>query len=168
MARIDENRSRPVPHGHAVHVPHVREAVARTLDPAAIRWISWSHFEVDECGALDDWLAIVPHAQAACSQVGALVNLEDFAACTPCGLARDVLIDTGTFIPCAVWPEDDLVASRLRGDFSGVSGTREILTATSASRLQRLPAMRVRLIVSGKRGDTGQVIGEYGSSMAMR
>ena len=94
--------------------------------------------------------------------------------------------EPGTFTPCAIWPEDDLVVSRLRGDFSGydeltlvlkpdegpelsrnvdiplISGTREILTATSASRLRRLPSMRLRLIVSGKRGDTEQVIGEYG------
>jgi hypothetical protein len=107
-------------------------------------------------------------------------------------LARDgVRIRTytpepGTFIPCAIWPEDDLVVSRLRGDFSGydeltlvlkadagpelsrnidiplISGTHEILTATSASHLRRLPSMRLRLIVSGKRGETEQVIGEYG------
>ena len=37
--------------------PEVREAVARIIDPATLRWISWSHFEVDECGALNDWLA---------------------------------------------------------------------------------------------------------------
>ena len=68
--------------------PQVRDAVARVLDPASIRWISWSHFEVDECGALNDWLAIAPRAQAACSQVGVLVNLEDFAARPPRGLTR--------------------------------------------------------------------------------
>jgi hypothetical protein len=99
---------------------------------------------------------------------------------------RSYAPEPGTFIPCAIWPEDDLVVSRLRGDFSGydeltlvlkgdegpelsrnvdiplISGTHEILTATSASRLRRLPSMRLRLIVSGKRGDTQQVIGEYG------
>ena len=83
--------------------PDVRDAVARVLDPATIRWISWSHFEVDECGALNDWLAIAPRAQAACSQVGVLVNLEDFAARRPRGLTRDEVIDTGRhrfrFIP---------------------------------------------------------------------
>jgi flavorubredoxin len=83
--------------------PDVRDAVARVLDPASIRWISWSHFEVDECGALNDWLAIAPQAQAACSQVGVLVNLQDFAARSPRGLSRDEVIDTGRhrfrFIP---------------------------------------------------------------------
>jgi len=94
--------------------------------------------------------------------------------------------EPGSFIPCAIWPEDDLIVSRLRGDFSGydeltlvlkgdeglelsrnvdiplVSGTHEILTATSASHLRRLPSMRLRLIVSGKRGAIEDVIGEYG------
>ena len=83
--------------------PEVRDAVASVLDPASIRWISWSHFEVDECGALNDWLAIAPRAQAACSQVGVLVNLQDFAARAPRGLSRDEVIDTGRhrfrFIP---------------------------------------------------------------------
>ena len=32
--------------------PEVHEAVAKLIDPAALRWISWSHFEVDECGDL--------------------------------------------------------------------------------------------------------------------
>ena len=36
----------------------------RLIDPAALRWISWSHFEVDECGALNEWLAIAPRAQS--------------------------------------------------------------------------------------------------------
>ncbi len=75
--------------------PEVREAVARLIDPAALRWISWSHFEVDECGALNDWLAIAPAAQAICSQVGAAVNIEDFAIRPPRGLSKDEVIETG-------------------------------------------------------------------------
>ena len=66
--------------------PVVSEAVGRLIDPASLRWISWSHFEVDECGALNQWLGAAPNAQAVCGQVGALVNLQDFAgtsrACT--------------------------------------------------------------------------------------
>jgi flavorubredoxin len=34
--------------------PEVRDAVATLLDPASLRWISWSRFEVDECGALNE------------------------------------------------------------------------------------------------------------------
>jgi hypothetical protein len=92
----------------------------------------------------------------------------------------------GRFIPCAIWPEDDLIVTRLKGDFSGydeltlvlkadegrvlsrdadvplVSGPREILTVISAEHLRHLPSMRLRMILSGKRGDTEQVIAEYG------
>ena len=52
--------------------PEVRERSPQLIDPAALRWISWSHFEVDECGALNEWLAVAPHAQAVCGQVGAI------------------------------------------------------------------------------------------------
>ena len=33
--------------------PEVREAIAKLIEPASLRWISWSHFEPDECGALN-------------------------------------------------------------------------------------------------------------------
>ena len=38
--------------------PLLRDAVARLMDPALIRWISFSHYEADECGALNEWLCI--------------------------------------------------------------------------------------------------------------
>src|SRR5206468_5264865 len=57
----------------------VRNAVATVLDPARVRWIGFSHFESDECGALNDWLSTASHAQAVCSFVGVTVNLNDFA-----------------------------------------------------------------------------------------
>ena len=60
--------------------PEVREGVAKVLDPAHLRWISWSHFESDECGSLNEWLTIAPHAQPACGMVGALVNVNDFSS----------------------------------------------------------------------------------------
>lgn len=75
--------------------PDVREAVARLIDPAALRWISWSHFEVDECGALNEWLGVAPRAQAVCGQLGAMINVEDFAIRPPRALGRDEAIETG-------------------------------------------------------------------------
>ncbi|THH41205.1 oxygen-binding di-iron domain-containing protein [Neolewinella litorea] len=59
--------------------PLVYEAVRKLIDPATLRWIGFSHFEVDECGALNDWLKVAPHATPVCSEVGALVNLGDFS-----------------------------------------------------------------------------------------
>ena len=59
------------------------------------RFISFSHFEADESGALNEWLAMAPRAEAACSQVGALVSVNDFALRPARGLGQDEVIDTG-------------------------------------------------------------------------
>jgi len=59
--------------------PSTLEGVAAVMDPARLRWIGFSHFESDECGALNDWLARAPHAKAVCSFIGATVSVDDFA-----------------------------------------------------------------------------------------
>jgi flavorubredoxin len=58
----------------------VREAVEKIINPADLRHIGFSHFEADECGALNEWLAIAPNATPVCSLVGAMVSVNDFAA----------------------------------------------------------------------------------------
>jgi flavorubredoxin len=75
--------------------PAVQEAVGRLIDPASLRWIGWSHFEVDECGALNEWLAVAPKAQPLCGQVGAMVNVHDFANRPPVALAPGDVHSTG-------------------------------------------------------------------------
>src|SRR5262245_14378784 len=75
--------------------PAIRDAVAKVLDPARLRWIGYSHFESDECGALNDWLAIAPRAQAASSFVGVTVNLMDFAIRPARPLADDEVLPLG-------------------------------------------------------------------------
>jgi flavorubredoxin len=59
--------------------PAVRDAVSRVIDPKTLRWVAFSHFEADECGSLNEWLALAPRAEAACSLVGAVVSVDDFA-----------------------------------------------------------------------------------------
>lgn len=60
--------------------PLVREAVAHVLgDIAKLRYVGFSHFESDECGALNDWLAAAPRAEPVCSTVAAMVSVNDFA-----------------------------------------------------------------------------------------
>lgn len=76
--------------------PAVREAVATLIDPSALRWISFSHFEADECGSLNEWLALAPRAQAACSMVGAIVSVDDFAIRPARPLADGETFATGT------------------------------------------------------------------------
>ena len=77
--------------------PQVREAVATRLDPSQIRWIAFSHFESDECGALNEWLALAPQAEAVCSQVGAIVSVNDFASRPARGLADGEILTTGQY-----------------------------------------------------------------------
>lgn len=77
--------------------PAVREAVARIIDPVNLRWIGFSHFEVDECGALNEWLAVAPRAETVCSVVGALVNLTDYAVRPPRGMTKDEVLSTGKY-----------------------------------------------------------------------
>ena len=75
--------------------PEVRDAVAEILDPATIRWIAFSHFEADECGALNEWLAVAPDARPLCSFVGARICIGDFADRAPHVPAADERIETG-------------------------------------------------------------------------
>src|SRR3954453_6281564 len=65
--------------GYRASFPVLRDAVATLLDPARLRWIAFSHFESDECGALNQWLEVAPQAEPVCSLVGALVSVNDFA-----------------------------------------------------------------------------------------
>jgi len=72
-----------------------RGAVASVVDPSTLRWIGFSHFESDECGALNEWLAVAPQAQAVCSFVGATVMVNDFADRPPRSLADGEVLVTG-------------------------------------------------------------------------
>jgi flavorubredoxin len=65
------------------------------IDPAKLRWIGFSHFESDECGALNEWFRIAPSAQAVCSFVGAMVSVNDFADRAPRALADNEVLRTG-------------------------------------------------------------------------
>jgi flavorubredoxin len=83
--------------GYKAMFPELSEAVGRLLDPANIRWISFSHFESDECGALNHWLEIAPRAETACSVAGALVSVNDFAIRPARGLAQGETLTTGKY-----------------------------------------------------------------------
>jgi flavorubredoxin len=56
-----------------------RTAIAKVMAPERLRWIGFSHFEADECGALNQFLAIAPNAQPLCGRIGAMVSVADIA-----------------------------------------------------------------------------------------
>src|SRR5690606_10974285 len=59
--------------------PLNREALSRIIPPERLRWITFGHFEADECGAMNEWLAVSPQATPAHGQTGCQVSLDDFA-----------------------------------------------------------------------------------------
>jgi len=75
--------------------PLVRESVARVVQPSRIRWIGFSHFEADECGSLNEWLALAPHAEPICGIIGATVNINDFTQRRCRVLADNEVLATG-------------------------------------------------------------------------
>lgn len=78
--------------------PQVRAAVASLLDPATLRWISFSHYEADECGTLADWQRLAPRATALCSLVAKVVSVDDAAALRPAqALSDGEVVTTGKY-----------------------------------------------------------------------
>jgi flavorubredoxin len=75
--------------------PLLLEAVTRILPPSQIRWIGFSHFEVDECGALNDWLLAAPNVKGVCSEAGAILNMPDFAIRPVHAMEDNNLLKTG-------------------------------------------------------------------------
>ena len=75
--------------------PLNRDALSRIIAPKKLRWIAFGHYEADECGAMNDWLAIAPHAEVAHGQTGCLVSLNDMADRTPRVLQDGEVIDIG-------------------------------------------------------------------------
>jgi flavorubredoxin len=59
--------------------PLVREAIAAVLPVDRLRWVGLSHVEADECGGLNELLAVAPKAQPVCSRVAAMVSVDDLA-----------------------------------------------------------------------------------------
>lgn len=77
--------------------PQVREAVGKIIDPATLRHISFSHFEADECGSLNEWFAVAPNAEAVCSFVGAVVSVNDFTSRPARGMSDGETFSTGKY-----------------------------------------------------------------------
>ncbi len=59
--------------------PLVAEAIRAVLPVERLRYIGLSHFEADECGSLNDFLAVAPEAVPLSGRVAALVSVNDVA-----------------------------------------------------------------------------------------
>jgi len=65
--------------GHRAMFPAVREAIERVMPVERLRWITFGHVESDECGAMNEFLAVAPRAQVAHGEGGCRVSLDQMA-----------------------------------------------------------------------------------------
>ena len=75
--------------------PLVREAVATILPVEELRYITLSHTEADEAGALNEWLAAAPQSVPLCGKVAAMVSIGDLADRPPRAVADGELVNLG-------------------------------------------------------------------------
>lgn len=81
--------------GQRALFPAVSKAAARVMDLRRLRWITFSHVEADECGALGEWLAAAPAATVAHGAIGCAIWLNDQSPRPPRVLANDEVLDLG-------------------------------------------------------------------------
>ncbi|HEV8678487.1 MAG TPA: MBL fold metallo-hydrolase [Stellaceae bacterium] len=75
--------------------PAVRDAIATVLPVERLRYLAFSHFEADECGALNQFLAAAPAAEPLCGQIAAMVSINDYADRAPRGLSDGEVVGLG-------------------------------------------------------------------------
>ncbi len=72
-----------------------RIAIESVLPVSSLRYLGYSHFEADECGAMNLFLANAPKAVPLCSRVSALVSMTDVADRPPWALKDGEYLDLG-------------------------------------------------------------------------
>ena len=58
--------------------PLVSEAIAALMPVERLRYVGFSHFENDECGALNHFLTVAPAAVPVCGRINGLINSDAF------------------------------------------------------------------------------------------
>jgi flavorubredoxin len=73
----------------------VSEAVSSVMPVERLRHIAFSHVEADECGSLNEWLAVAPQSLPLCGRVAAMVSINDLADRPPRALADGEILSLG-------------------------------------------------------------------------
>ena len=69
--------------GLRTHFPQVSDAIRRVMPLERLKYVAFSHFESDECGALNLFLDAAPDAVPVASRVAVITSLTDFAERPP-------------------------------------------------------------------------------------
>jgi flavorubredoxin len=75
--------------------PLLAEAVKKIVPIERLRWASFGHFEADECGAMNEWLAAAPHCELMHGVTGVRLSVADMADRPPRTLADGETIEIG-------------------------------------------------------------------------
>jgi flavorubredoxin len=75
--------------------PLVKEAIAAVMPVERLRYIAFSHYEADECGALNEFLSVAPGASPLCGQIAAMVSVGDVADRAPIALKDGETLSLG-------------------------------------------------------------------------
>lgn len=71
------------------------KAVAAAIPVETLAYVALSHYEADECGALNQFLAVAPRAVPVCSKVAAMIAIGDQADREPRALAHGETLALG-------------------------------------------------------------------------
>jgi len=75
--------------------PLVQEAIAGVMPPERLKYIGFSHFEADECGSLNEFLAMAPESVPVCGKVAAMVSVNDVADRAAQAMGDGEVLDLG-------------------------------------------------------------------------
>jgi flavorubredoxin len=81
--------------GHRGMFPAISAAVTRLMPIERLRWLSFSHVEADESGAMNQWLAASPRASVLHGPIGVDVSLADLADRPPRRIEDGEHVDLG-------------------------------------------------------------------------
>ncbi len=81
--------------GHRSMFPSICEAIERILPVHTLRWITFGHVESDECGAMNEFLAVAPNAQVAHGALGCMVSIAEMADRPPRAMADGEVLEIG-------------------------------------------------------------------------
>jgi flavorubredoxin len=76
----------------------VKEAIEKVMPVEKLRYVSFSHVEADESGALNQFLAVAPRAVPVCSRVAAMASVNDLADRPPQPLADGETLRLGRHV----------------------------------------------------------------------
>jgi len=81
--------------GHRQMFDSIRAAVETIMPVERLRWLSFSHLEADESGAMNLWQQAAPQAQVVHGTLGCSISLNDLSLRQPRSLKDNEVLDLG-------------------------------------------------------------------------